>query len=59
MIEKRYRPAVAVLNNRIYVCGGECYDVFHDSIECFDCSINEWLISKYILVSIFTYYFML
>ena len=23
MVERRYRPGVAVINNKIYVCGGE------------------------------------
>ena len=45
MIERRHKPAVAVLNNRIYACGGEeSFNLYHDTIECFDAKTNEWQI---------------
>ena len=45
MNERRYRPGVAVVDGRIYVCGGEeGWDRYHDTIECYDVSADEWTI---------------
>jgi len=45
MIERRYRPGVAVLDGRIYVCGGEeGWDRYHDTIEYFDEPAGRWTI---------------
>jgi len=39
----RHKPGVAVLNNRIYVCGGETlFNYYHDSIEAFDLGNRQW-----------------
>ena len=43
MIERRYRPGVAVLNGKIYVLGGEeGWDHYHDTIECYDPIADKW-----------------
>uniref|UniRef100_T1IU73 Uncharacterized protein n=1 Tax=Strigamia maritima TaxID=126957 RepID=T1IU73_STRMM len=37
MNERRYRPGVAVVDGKIYVCGGEeGWDRYHDTVECYD-----------------------
>ena len=48
MIERRYRPGVAVLNGKIYVLGGEeGWDHYHDTIECYDPIADKWeIVSK-------------
>ena len=43
MLERRYRPGVSVLNNKIYVMGGEeGWDRYHDTIECYDPDKDAW-----------------
>ena len=43
MIERRYRPGVAVLGGKIYVLGGEeGWDHYHDTIECYDPIQDKW-----------------
>lgn len=42
MIEPRYKPIVATLNNSIYVCTGKGCKSFRNSIEAFDAEKNVW-----------------
>ena len=43
MMERRYRPGVAVLGGKIYVLGGEeGWDRYHDTIECYDPITDKW-----------------
>jgi hypothetical protein len=43
MISLRYKPGVAVLSNRIYVCGGETlFSYYHDSIEAYNVEEKQW-----------------
>lgn len=43
MISMRHKPGVAVLNNFIYVCGGETlFNYYHDSIEAYDIQNSQW-----------------
>ncbi|ELT91550.1 hypothetical protein CAPTEDRAFT_199582, partial [Capitella teleta] len=45
MNERRYRPGVAVVDGKIYVCGGEeGWDRYHDTIECYDVATDSWTI---------------
>lgn len=38
----RSSAGIAVLNNRIYVCGGRDGSSCHRSVECFDPHTNKW-----------------
>ncbi|EYC25744.1 hypothetical protein Y032_0011g1363 [Ancylostoma ceylanicum] len=42
MRSERLHPAVAVLNGKIYVCGGTNAWEDLNSVECFDPAVNRW-----------------
>ena len=46
MREHRYRPGAAVVNEKIYVCGGEdeCPGRYHDTVECYSSESDQWTI---------------
>nr|XP_014284323.1 kelch-like protein diablo isoform X2 [Halyomorpha halys] len=44
MLEKRYRPGIAVIGGMIYVLGGEeGWDKYHQSIEAYDPVEDKWV----------------
>lgn len=46
MREHRYRPGAAVVNEKIFVCGGqdEAPGKYHESVECYSVDTNQWTI---------------
>lgn len=46
MREHRYRPGAAVVNEKIFVCGGqdERPGKYHESVECYSVETDQWTI---------------